>query len=112
MRDKQFRVLRGVAKRRICDNKCGSIKFEYKIRVEASRRDINFRMECYLLLRTVCKKKRKKNNVYAFAKIGLLISLFLLRKCLNTIEVACVYIYIYIRGVSVSISRLKYAQRE
>lgn len=31
-------------------------------------------------------KKRKKNNVYAFAKIGLLISLFLLRKCLNTIR--------------------------
>lgn len=31
--------------------------------------------------------------MFACVKIGLLISLFLLRKCLNTIEV--VYIYIY-----------------
>lgn len=38
--------------------------------------------------------------MFACVKIGLLISLFLLRKCLNTIEV--VYIYIYSRGSWVS----------
>lgn len=55
------------------DNKCASIKFEFKIRMEAFRRDINFRFECYLLLCTVCKKrkeKKKKKRIMHLQKSG------------------------------------------